>query len=319
MPLSEFDLIQRFFSAAGHPRDDVVVGIGDDCALLQVPADEQLVVTTDTLVEGIHFLPGCDPGSVGHKALAVNLSDLAAMAARPAWVTLALTLPAADESWLTAFSTGFSSLAQCHDVALVGGDTTRGPLSVTVQALGLVPSGGALRRNGARPGDLIAVTGTLGDAGLALRRRSEGVEAGEPGHRLDRPQPRVAAGLALRGLASAAIDVSDGLLADLGHICSASAVAAVIELESLPLSPAVREAVKGGDDWTLPLSSGDDYELCVTLPPENWDQAQARVAQTGIGLVQIGRIGEGSGIRCRAGDGRVTAVTANGYQHFSRS
>ncbi len=317
MPLSEFDLIQRYFSAVGEARNDVVAGVGDDCALLRVPPGEELAVTTDTLVEGVHFLSGCDPEALGHKALAVNLSDLAAMGARPAWVTLTLTLPRAEERWLAAFSRGFAGLARRHRVRLVGGDTSRGPLSVTVQAMGLVPAGQALRRDGARPGDLVAVTGTLGDAGLALQRHLAGGAADETGERLDRPAPRVAAGLALRGLASAAIDISDGLLADLDHICTASGAGATLELADLPLSPAVARAVKAAGEWTIPLSSGDDYELCVTLPPTAWESAATRLADAGVRLTRIGMIDADRGIRCRRPDGTVETPAESGYRHFT--
>ncbi len=241
--MSEFDLIRDYFTDVGARRTDVDLGVGDDCALLEVPAGQQLAISIDTLAAGTHFLPDCDPESLGHKSLAVGLSDLAAMGAEPAWATLALTLPDHDPGWIAAFSRGFAALAGAHGVSLVGGDTTRGPLSVTVQVHGLVPAGRAIRRSGAAPGDRVYVSGTLGDAGLALRR----ILSGEPVDpvaraRLERPTPRVALGLALRGVASAMIDVSDGLAADLGHILAASGVGAEIDLTALPLSAAVRSA-----------------------------------------------------------------------------
>ena len=216
MSLDEFGIIRRHFYRNAPVRDDVVAGIGDDAAVLRVPTGQELVVCTDTLVAGRHFPGTTTPGAIGHKVLAVNLSDLAAMGAEPAWVTLALTLPDYDEAWMDAFMQGFFELAdRCH-VALVGGDTTRGPLSVTVQATGFVPAGQALMRHGAQPGDHIYVTGTLGDAGLALLQGEQA--AGDLRQRLDYPEPRLQAGLALRGLATSVIDVSDGLLLSLIHI-----------------------------------------------------------------------------------------------------
>ena len=270
--MNEFDLIRTHFAALGAARTDVELGVGDDCALLAVPAGQRLAVSIDTLVCGTHFLPDCDPEALGYKSLAVGLSDLAAMGAEPAWATLALTLPpelvAEHPDWIAAFARGLGALAQHHGVRLVGGDTTRGPLSVTLQVHGLVPEGAAIRRAGARPGDLIYVSGTLGDAGLALRQILAGAPV-EPGlrERLDRPTPRVALGMALRGIATAMIDVSDGLAADLGHILDASGVGAELRLQSLPLSPSVAAVVAADGDWSLPLASGDDYELCFCIPP----------------------------------------------------
>ncbi len=310
MTLSEFDLIDSFFADCGAVRSDVVCGVGDDAALLQPPPGHELAITQDTLVEGVHFLAGTDPRNLGHKVLAVNLSDLAAMGAQPAWATLSLTLAAADRDWLKAFANGFCTLAAQHGVRLVGGDTTRGPLSISVCAHGLVPAGEALRRSGARPGDGIWVTGTLGDAGLALRELLED-PAGEVSEflrrRLERPQPRVAAGLALRGKASAAIDVSDGLVADLGHLTRASGVGAQIRLPQLPLSAAVAGYVSGTGDWGLPLSAGDDYELCFTLPAGSQPDCPA---------VCIGEITEASGVRVVGANGDEYVPAHNGYRHF---
>jgi len=314
---AEFDLIQRYFSHIGAPRDDVALGIGDDCALLQVPEGQQLAVSIDTLVEGVHFVAGSDPESLGHKALAVNLSDLAAMGARPAWVTLALTLPLADADWLAAFSQGFAALARQTGVQLVGGDTTRGPLSISIQVHGFIGIDGALRRSGAAPGELIAVTGHLGDAGLALQQQLAGTPRTPLWQRLERPLPRLAAGQSLVGLASAAIDISDGLVADLGHICRASGVGASLELSRLPLSPAVHEQVQGSGDWSLPLSAGDDYELCVTVPAADWGAAAQRVTAAGDVLTRIGVIETEPGIRCRTADGGLVRPLEDGYQHFS--
>jgi thiamine-monophosphate kinase len=318
--LNEFDLIRQFFSHTGPDRADVALGIGDDCALLRVPQGRVLAVTLDTLVEGVHFRPGVDPESLGHKALAVNLSDLAAMGAEPAWVTLALTLPSSDEPWLAAFSRGFARLAAAHGVQLVGGDTTRGPLAISVQAHGFLELGRALRRSGARAGDLIYVTGTLGDAGLALRIQQGLAVADEYlsylQSRLDRPSPRIVEGQALLGIASAAIDISDGLLADLGHICEASGLGASLQLRSLPCSPAVADTVATNGDWALPLASGDDYELCFTVPPEHLERLEGVADRFECGLTCIGAIEPQPGLRCIKPDGSLLDPPSLGYDHF---
>jgi thiamine-monophosphate kinase len=315
--VSEFDLIRDYFSALGTPRKDVVLGVGDDCALLRVPEDAELAVSIDALVAGVHFLPDADPDSVGHKALAVGLSDLAAMGAEPAWATLALSIPQAEREWLEAFRAGFGRLAEQYGVQLVGGDTTRGPLTVSVQVHGLVPRGMAVRRAGAWPGDLVWVTGTLGDAGLALRR----LLAGEPvtgflRDRLDRPTPRVEAGSGLRGIASAMIDLSDGLLADLGHILAASGVGAEIALTDLPLSPETTVAIAQEADWGLPLASGDDYELCFSAPPDRSGAVAAIADRLGLRFTPIGVINNGLGLRCVLANGVEWRCDRSGYDHF---
>lgn len=332
--MSEFALIRTHFARLGVERGDVVLGVGDDCALLRVPPDQELAVSIDTLVAGVHFLADVDPEALGHKCLAVGLSDLAAMGAEPAWATLALTLPAEDPAWLGAFAAGFDALARAHGVALVGGDTTRGPLSITVQVHGLVPAGRAIRRSGARPGDLVCVSGTLGDAGLALR----GLLAGEPvaaflRARLERPTPRLALGLALRGRATAMIDISDGLLADLGHILEESgarsgalgpqSLGAEIRLADLPLSPPLRAHLDGTPyDWALPLASGDDYELCFTLPPDQLASLAALSRRLDCPLTPIGHIlagtggGAETGLICRCPDGGTWTPPRTGFNHF---
>ncbi len=261
MAISEFDVIERYFRRGRPLRDDVVLGVGDDAALLQVPANHQLVATVDTLIAGRHFPQHTAAFDVAYKALAVSLSDLAAMGADPAWATLALTLPEADESWLKAFAEGFFQLAKRYRVDLVGGDTTRGPLSVTLQLLGLVEEGKAMRRAGARPGQKIFVTGTLGDAAYALREVSSGNEA-DPDllRRLNRPEPRLEFALALAGTAAAAIDISDGLLADLGHIVAASRCGALLWVDRLPRAPALT-AKASEEVLDCQLLGGDDYEL----------------------------------------------------------
>lgn len=316
--MSEFDLIRSHFSRVGSRRGDVPLDIGDDCALLKVPQGYELAASIDTLVAGVHFLPACDPEGLGHKSLAVGLSDLAAMGAEPAWATLALTLPDADETWLNAFSRGFGRLAERQGVALVGGDLTRGPLTITVQVQGLVPATAAVLRSGARPGDLICVSGTLGDAGLALRL----LDAGEPVSeflrgRLERPTPRVELGLALRGIATAIIDLSDGLAADLGHILAASGVGAEIPLPNLPLSPAVSDRLAADADWGLPLASGDDYELCFCVPEQKSARIPPLAERFGIRIETIGRIRPEAGLRCLQKDGTTWDLTRSGYDHFS--
>jgi thiamine-monophosphate kinase len=320
--MNEFALIRSYFSAVGAPRADVPLGVGDDCALLRVPPGQQLAVSIDTLVAGVHFLPDGDPEALGHKCLAVGLSDLAAMGAEPAWATLALTLPAAlpraSPDWLPAFARGFGHLAATHGVALVGGDTTRGPLSITVQVHGLVPEGDGVQRGGARPGDLICVSGTLGDAGLALRQLLAGEVPGPALRaRLERPTPRVALGLALRGLASAMIDCSDGMAADLGHILEASGVGAELDLAALPLDGAVAAAVARTGDWGLPLASGDDYELCCCLPAEYRERLPELAAHGGCTLTPIGRILATPGLVCRAPDGSRVDLQRPGFDHFA--
>ena len=311
--LGEFALIDRYFRDRGAQRADVLLGVGDDGALLRLPPGEDLVAVSDTLVDGVHFPSGSDPRSVGHRALAVNLSDIAAMGGTPRWALLSLTLPSVDEAWLEAFAAGFGDLALGHGVALVGGDTTRGPLTIGVQVLGSVPAGQGLRRSGARAGDALFVSGTPGDAaaGLAsLMGRSEGTDdptdAAAFEARFLFPTPRVALGQALLPLASACIDVSDGLVGDLGKLAAASGCAAVLDVDALP-STAPRHCV---------LHGGDDYELLFTVPP-------ARVAAVAAlpGVTRIGEMRAGDGVTLRE-SGRETAAASvagpAGYDHFAR-
>ncbi len=319
--LSEFDLIRRFFSRATPSRSDVLLGVGDDAALVEVPPETQLAISVDTLVSGVHFFPEVDPEALGHKALAVNLSDLAAMGAEPAWATLALTLPSADDAWLTAFVRGFADLAGRHGVELIGGDTTRGPLSVTVQVHGLVPVGRALRRSGARVGDHIYVTGHLGDAALCLRML-QSKQGGLPAAyqsmrvRLERPQPRVEAGLALRRIASSAIDLSDGLLADLGHVLEASGVGARVDLPQLPLSARFAEWLAVSGDWTPAIAGGDDYELCFTAAGDQSGEIEAIARELDLKITPIGRIEEEAGLRVWLGEERLWQGKGAGFDHF---
>jgi thiamine-monophosphate kinase len=318
---TEFDLIRRYFTGLGTARPDVELGVGDDAALLRLPPGKLLAVSVDTLVSGIHFLPSASPEGLGHKALAVNLSDLAAMGAEPAWATLALTLPAADESWLRGFAGGFAALAKRYGIALIGGDTTRGPLSITVQVQGLVPEGAALRRSGAKVGDGIYVTGELGDAALCLKLMQRGAELPPEyealRHRLERPQPRVEAGLALRDLANSAIDISDGLVADLGHVLDASAVGASLELSRLPLSRHFTRWLAGSGDWAPALVGGDDYELCFTAPPEREPQLQCLATELGLALSRVGSVEAAPGLRVRLPDGTPWPIERPGFDHFA--
>lgn len=311
--LGEFALIDRYFRDRGAQRADVRLGVGDDGALLRLPPGEDLVAVSDTLVDGVHFPSGSDPRSVGHRALAVNLSDIAAMGGTPRWALLSLTLPSVDEAWLEAFAAGFGDLALGHGVALVGGDTTRGPLTIGVQVLGSVPAGQGLRRSGARAGDALFVSGTPGDAaaGLAsLMGRSEGTDdptdAAAFEARFLFPTPRVALGQALLPLASACIDVSDGLVGDLGKLAAASGCAAVLDVDALP-STAPRHCV---------LHGGDDYELLFTVRP-------ARVAAVAAlpGVTRIGEMRAGDGVTLREAGRETAAASAAGpagYDHFAR-
>ncbi|QKT04400.1 thiamine-phosphate kinase [Ectothiorhodospiraceae bacterium 2226] len=321
--MGEFDLIARHFARLGAQRRDVTLGVGDDAALLAPPAGQHLVVAVDTLVAGVHFPTDTAAADIGHKALAVNLSDLAAMGAQPAWFTLSLTLPRADEAWLTAFAGGLRALAEAHGVQLVGGDTTRGPLTISVQVLGFAPPEAALRRSGARPGDGVYVSGTLGDAALGLAAVQGRVELpGESARRLrtrlDRPTPRVALGLALRGLATSAIDLSDGLAGDLTHILAASGVGAVLDCTALPLAAEVRAwGETEPAAWRLALSGGDDYELCFTAPPAQQAAVERACAQAGVPCTRIGSIVAGEGLQLRGRDGVPLPVPLRGYEHFA--
>ena len=320
MPGDEFDIINQHFTRQPVVREDVLLGVGDDAALLLVPAGAELVVCMDTLVAGVHFTGATPAAAIGHKALAVNLSDLAAMGAEPAWATLALTLPEHHPVWLADFARGFFALADHYHVQLVGGDTTHGPLSVTVQAHGFIRNGKALRRQGAQPGDRIYVTGTLGDAGLALQLRdvaNDGLRK-----RLDYPQPRIEAGLALRKCASAVIDVSDGLLADLGHLLERDELGARIDIDALPHSAAFLDAIDQPGPgphppyYELPLSAGDDYELCFTVPPPHCALVEQRLGMLSCGCTAIGVIEQQPGVRCHYRDGSDYTPASHGYLHF---
>ena len=311
---AEFDLISRIRSRA-RSRADVVLGIGDDAALLQVPPGQQLVVTADTLNAGVHFPETTAPADIGWKALAVNLSDLAAMGARPAWCTLSLSLPHADDAWIDGFLDGFMMLADHHGIALVGGDTTRGPLSISVTAMGFVEAGCALRRDAARVGDEVWVTGTLGDAALALEAvlQERDVSAALR-QRLDRPTPRVAAGQRLSGVVHACIDVSDGVLADVGHVCERSGVGAEIRMADLPCSGELA-TMPASRRWPL-QTGGDDYELCFTASPHHREQIVQALDFTEVSATRVGRIVAGQGVVAFDAEGTPWQPASSGYTHF---
>ena len=329
--MAEFSLIDLVRArAAAHGRGDVLLGIGDDAALLQPPAGTALAVAMDTLNDGVHFPAGTAPGDVGWKALAVNLSDLAAMGAAPAWCTLSLSLPAADPAWVEGFLDGFLALAGEHGVALVGGDTTRGPLSVSVTVHGFVEPGRALRRDGARVGDAVWASGGLGGAAGALAQWRRGVAAGAdpaPGARtwgdprlrlrLERPQPRVALGRALAGIATACIDVSDGVLADLAHVCEASGVGARLEVDALPGREALAGHFEGALVRELQATGGDDYELCFTAPAGAEAAVRAAAAAAGTGVTRIGTIVEGRGVQAIDALGGEWHPARRGHEHFA--
>jgi thiamine-monophosphate kinase len=307
--MGEFELIRRYFlPLAGQQRSrSLILGPGDDCAIQRIPEGRELVFSIDTLVEGVHFPVNYRPEFLGWRALAAATSDLAAMGAAPECFTLALTLPAGDEQWLAGFAEGLGRASMEFGIALAGGDTTSGPLTLTLQVHGTVEHGSAIRRTGARPGDLIAVSGTLGDAGAALDYLNETSPSPDVAAVLDRyhsPQPRLALGQAVRGIASAAVDISDGLLADLGHILKASGVGASIDSARLPLSLPLKR-LKGEGAPGLALRAGDDYELCLTIPTERWGQAPQEVRQqlSVIGVVEAspGLILDGT--LCDADDG----------------
>ena len=300
-------------------------GIGDDGAITHVPENMRLITTVDSLVEGCHFTSDTSPYDVGFKAVAVNLSDIAAMGGEPCWATLALTLPQADTKWLSEFSKGLFTLLNKYKVQLIGGDTTRGPLTITIQINGLVPEGKALPRDSARAGDLIYVTGSLGDAGLGLlvaegKRHLDQRHADYVSEKFLRPVPRIEQGIALRDIATAVIDVSDGLLSDLGHILDASQVGAKIIVDHLPLSDALTHAPKmetlETNSWDLALSSGEDYELCFTVPANKRSKLEDVMAQFTCPVTCIGEIQIERELQCVLSTGEKIQPARSGYDHF---
>jgi thiamine-monophosphate kinase len=323
--MAEFDLIEILRNRCAQTRDDVRLGIGDDAAVVGVAPGNELVICTDTLVAGVHFPLDTKAGDIGWKSLAVNLSDLAAMGALPAWATIALTLPSADADFVVGFADGFAELAAQHDVALIGGDTTRGPLSITVTAHGLIPVGKAMRRDGASVGDAVFVTGTLGDAAAGLRcLQDSAARSVDPQaldqfliERLNRPQPRIAAGLALRDLASACIDVSDGLLADLGHVAARSGAGLEIGESCLPASTALFERFDADTCMRLQMAGGDDYELAFTIDESRVEAMLAAMASIACRVSRIGRVIAEAGVHVLDRDGRRKATETKGWEHFT--
>ncbi len=319
--MSEFDLINRYFKSQVSQRADVVLGIGDDCALLQAPAGKLLAMTTDTMVAGVHFPVNTAAKDIGYKLMAVNLSDLAAMGAEPGWAMLAITLPAVDENWIQAFMHGFAELAATHGVQLVGGDTTSGPLSMSLQLTGFVKPDLVMRRNQARPGDKIYVSGTLGDAALGLKCVAGKLASSENlpycVSRLTRPTPRIELGRELARFSRCAIDISDGLVADLGHIADASQCAAKVQLDALPLSEELQQYYGHKIDWSVVAASGDDYELCFTVPPEYEFVLKNIADKTQTRLTCIGEIQAGEGVHCFDQSGAEVILDRGGYNHFS--
>jgi thiamine-monophosphate kinase len=316
---SEFELIARHFT---RPSPAALLGVGDDAALLRPRPGFDLAISTDMLVAGRHFFPDDDPRELGHKTLAVNLSDLAAMGATPRWALLALALPEADDAWLARFSDGFFGLAARHGVDLIGGDTTRGPLNLCVTILGEVPAGGALRRDGARPGDDIWISGELGGAALGLHHLRDGLCLADPGRtaclaRLHAPEPRVALGQALIGLANAAIDISDGLLADLGHILECSGCGAEMAFDLLPRASGLAGSCDPALARRCLLAGGDDYELCFTAPSALREAVEQAAGQAHVGVTRVGVIKSEPGLRVFGAAGEVLDIEERGYDHFS--
>lgn len=316
--MTEFDLIRRYFT---RDTPNALLGVGDDAALLKVSEGCELAVSTDMLVSGTHFFPDTDPFLLGHKTLAVNLSDLAAMGATPRWATLALAFSDINESWLEKFSAGFFSLAEQYGVELIGGDTTRGPLNLCVTIFGEVPARQALRRSGAQLGDEIWVSGTLGDAALALAHLQGRIQLSDAAYAacapsLHQPQPRVALGLELRNIANSTIDISDGLLADLGHILEASKLAAKIDFSALPVSPILRDHLQQALGKQCALSGGDDYELCFTAPVARHAELQNISARLKLPLTCIGKIVAGRGCLVHDAAGNPIHMETSGYEHF---
>lgn len=319
MPLSEFELIQAYFNRSdkiNHP--DILLGIGDDCAIVHPQAGNDLLLSVDTLIEGVHFPVGTAAEYIGWRSLAVNLSDLAAMGAKPAWFTLALTLPNNNEAWIKAFSMGLFKLADQHKIKLIGGDTTKGALSITIQVHGYVPAGEALRRDKAMPNDSIYVTGSLGDAGSGLRhiKQKNDLNADYLIARFQQPQPRLNFGQAIRAYANSAIDISDGLLADLGHILDKSKVGACVSTDKIPCSSQLIAIEGANEALNLALTAGDDYELCFTASPEHHEQIMHCAKQHKLAVTCIGTITSECSLKLNDAMGNPVVVENRGYQHF---
>jgi thiamine-monophosphate kinase len=321
--MSEFDLIARYFTRPAL-TPAVSLAVGDDCALLQPRAGHELAISTDMLVEGRHFFQQADANALGHKSLAVNLSDLAAMGAQPLAFTLALALPSIDESWLSAFSNGLFALAEQHNIALIGGDTTKGPLTISITIFGEIPTGKALRRNQAQVGDDIWVSGTLGDARLALsalqaKLALDANALNQAAQHLHRPTPRNALGLALRDIAHAAIDVSDGLLGDLQHVLKQSNVGATLQADDLPLGEILKSTQTHNVCHEFAMNGGDDYELCFTAPAAKREAVQHAAAMSNTVVTRIGQITAARELKIVNAAGVALAISSNSYDHFTSS
>jgi len=319
--MKEFELIKHFFAEQSVKRKDVVMGIGDDCAVVAPSDNQHIVVTTDTLVEGVHFPNNTEARAIGHKSVAVNLSDLAAMGAKPSWISLAITLPSVDEAWISEFCAGVFELCEFFNVELIGGDTTQGPLSVTITAQGLIPENQYLSRAGAKAGDWLYVTGELGEAALALQHIQGKVSIEE--HlvaplleKLNYPKPRVLAGEIIREYASAAIDLSDGLISDLGHICQASNVGANIVLDALPLSEKLTDSLLEEDAIHLAIAGGDDYELLFTVSEANKVGVETALSNAGVRLTCIGQLNAMQTITTTLNN-KAVPINSTGFEHFS--
>lgn len=319
--MHEFDIIGHFFQPRSYQRHDVVIGIGDDCAVTEVPEGQHLVTTTDTLVIGVHFPENTHPSAIAHKAVAVNLSDLAAMGAEPAWISLSLSLPSIDEDWVNDFSRTLHELTEYYSIQLIGGDTVKGPLSITITAQGFLPKEHALTRSRAKPGDYIYVTGTLGDAALgldvALNKKALPMHHQEfVRNRLDRPTPRVHAGTALRRIAHSCIDISDGLVSDIKHILFASQVGAVIQVDKLPFSEAMQECTDKEEAIAYALAGGDDYELLFTLSEEQKGNLDIVLANCNVPATCIGQLnGSAEKLELKYHE-QTYQFTAQGFEHF---
>ncbi|WP_297823416.1 thiamine-phosphate kinase [uncultured Paraglaciecola sp.] len=320
--MKEFNVIEYFFKAKSVQRKDVIIGIGDDGAVTHIPQGQALVTTTDTLISGVHFLADTPAHAIAQKAMAVNLSDLAAMGAEPAWISLSLSMPTVDENWLQAFSNGLQEHAEYYSVQLIGGDTVKGPLAITITAQGFVPFNQALTRSQAKPGDSVYVTGTLGDAGLGLHiAQKKCVVTNQSNqefllNRLNYPTPRLLVGTSLRRIASACIDISDGFVADIKHILNASQCGATIHVDKLPLSQALKESVNYSDAVDYALSAGDDYELLFTVSEEQKGHLETTLANANVHATYIGQLNGSAGkLELRQAD-KPYEYSSKGYEHF---
>lgn len=317
--MDEFSLIDRFFRSIPHHRDDVIIGIGDDAACLEVPVGQQLLVSCDTLVADVHFSQTWDAYDIACKAMMVNISDMAAMAASPCWITLALTLPTLDKLWLSRFSEGVRDSLARFNIALIGGDTTRGPLAITVTIHGLAPTGRAVKRSCAQPGDIIYVSGELGAAALAVNcdhlSDCNPTDKAVLMKKLQHPNPRIDLGRYLQTYATAAIDISDGLSADLNHVCVESGVGACLNMDSIPIHPLVKK-YKKDNALDFALSGGDDYELCFTVSPLQNTAFLSQIASMGIHCYAIGTMERSIGLRQTQSNGEFAVLDVHGYRHF---